>query len=159
VNQKMPEATPPHAARFLATAFLSGLLFAFGLALGGMTLPSKIVGFLDFSSGLNGWDPSLGLVMGGALLVYVPTWMWVKRRSRPLFDVRFHVPERHQIDLPLVAGAIIFGVGWGIAGFCPGPAFVSLGALSKPGLLLVLGMTAGILGYRLFQRVLNRGAG
>lgn len=142
----------PGSLRFLVTAFLSGLLFASGLVLSGMTLPSKIVGFFDFSRGLASWDPSLALVMAGAMAVYVPVWLLVKKRERPLFDLRFHLPTRSAIDPKLVTGALLFGVGWGISGFCPGPAVVSLGALSKAGIPVVGGMVLGILGFHALEK-------
>lgn len=103
-------------------AFASGLLFALGLGIGGMTKPSKVIGFLDVA---GDWDPSLAFVMGAALVVYGVTARVVLRRDRPLFDAKFFLPTRKQIDAPLVVGAMLFGVGWGLSGYCPGPAIVS----------------------------------
>lgn len=142
--------------RFLAAAFLSGVLFAVGLALSGMTLPSKIIGFFDFSRGLDSFDPSLALVMAGALLVYVPVWLWVRGQRRPFFDDHFEIPSRHTIDAPLIVGAALFGVGWGLSGFCPGPAFVSLGARSTPALWMAFGMVVGMLAYQAVARAAKR---
>lgn len=139
--------------RFLVTAFVSGVLFATGLVLSGMTLPSKVVGFFDFSNGLASWDPSLALVMAGAMAVYVPVWSLAKDQKRPLFDVRFHVPTRRVIDLKLLGGSLIFGVGWGVSGFCPGPALVSLGALSKPAIVMAVGMLLGIVAFQGWERL------
>jgi uncharacterized membrane protein YedE/YeeE len=125
-----------------AAAFGLGALFAVGLALSGMTKASKIVAFLDLA---GAWDPSLALVMVGAVGVHLVASRLVLRRSTPLFDVQFHLPTRKDIDLRLVTGAAVFGVGWGLAGFCPGPGIVSAGSGAPAGLVFVAGMTAGIL--------------
>src|SRR5690606_23616134 len=101
------------------TYFLSGLLFSLGLIISGMTRPQKIIGFLDF---LGNWDPSLSLVMVGAIAVHFPAYLWVKGRSQPLWSGSFAVPSRRDVDLRLAAGAALFGIGWGLAGYCPGPA-------------------------------------
>lgn len=104
----------------------AGLLFAVGLAVSGMTQPAKVVGFLDV---LGAWDPSLAFVMLGAVAVYLAAYRGIALKAhRPLFAERFSFPTRSDIDLPLLAGAAIFGVGWGLSGFCPGPALVSFGA-------------------------------
>lgn len=100
-------------------AFASGALFGAGLLLSGMTKPSKVIGFLDV---LGAWDPSLLLVMVGAIAAHATTRRLVRA---PLHDARFHVPERTAIDRRLLVGAAVFGVGWGLAGFCPGPALVT----------------------------------
>jgi uncharacterized membrane protein YedE/YeeE len=126
----------------LAAAFLSGLLFAIGLVLGGMTQPSKVVGFLDLT---GDWDPSLALVMGGALGTHALGRRLVLRRPRPLLDSRFHLPTRSEIDASLLGGAAIFGIGWGLGGFCPGPAMVALGAGARASLVFVPAMIAGML--------------
>ncbi len=132
------------------SALATGLLFAFGLALSGMTQPSKVIGFFDFSRGLQSWDPSLAFVMGGGMLVYMPVYRLVRRRQRPLFEDRFRLPTRADVDLRLLAGSALFGIGWGLAGFCPGPALVSAGARSPDAIVLGLSMLAGML---LFQRL------
>lgn len=103
-------------------AFVSGLLFALGLGVSGMTHPTKILDFLDFA---GTWDPSLAFVMGGGVLVNLVFFQWVLRRGRPLLAASFGLPPFTKVDVPLVAGAAIFGVGWGLGGFCPGPALVS----------------------------------
>ena len=105
-------------------AFLCGLLFGAGLLVSQMTNPAKIIGFLDIS---GQWDPSLALVMLGATSVFGIAFRLALRRRAPLFDSRFFLPEKTQLDRPLIAGSFVFGVGWGIAGFCPGPAIVSSG--------------------------------
>ena len=126
-------------------AFLCGLLFAVGLVLSGMTLPAKIIGFLDI---FGDWDPSLAFVMGGAVMVHLGFQQLFKNRKRPLFDTEFHLPARTEFDYKLFGGAAIFGVGWGLSGFCPGPAIVSLVTVAPESLLFFVGMVLGILMYR-----------
>ena len=106
-------------------AAAAGVLFGVGLLVSGMTVPAKVTGFLDVG---GAWDPSLAFVMAAAIGVHAPLAALVRRRARPLFGDRFHLPPQAAIDLPLVAGAAIFGVGWGLSGYCPGPAIVSLGS-------------------------------
>jgi len=101
----------------------AGAVFAVGLALAGMTQPSKVVGFLDFA---GSWDPSLALVMGGAVGVTLLTFRSVLKLPKPLFGARFEIPTSASVDSPLLIGATIFGIGWGIAGYCPGPAIAAL---------------------------------
>lgn len=137
------------AAKHLS-ALGTGLLFAFGLALSGMTQPAKVIGFFDFSRGLESWDPSLAFVMGGGMLVYMPVYRLVRRRQRPLLEERFRLPTRRDIDARLILGSALFGIGWGLAGFCPGPAITSVGAGSPEAVVLVLSMLTGML---LFQRL------
>ena len=122
-------------------AFVCGLVFALGLGLSGMTQPSKVVGFLDLA---GSWDPSLALVMGGALAVFAPVYRWSRRRRTPLFAAHFIDSTERQIDARLVGGAVLFGIGWGLSGFCPGPAIVSLGAASRGAFVFVPAMLAGM---------------
>ena len=117
-------------------ALLSGWLFALGLGLGGMTRPSKILGFLDVT---GHWDPALLFLMGGALGVCLPAFHFILKRRMPVLGDRFHVPVRQAVDAWLVGGAVLFGVGWGLSGYCPGPALVSLVTLREP-VLLFFGM-------------------
>jgi hypothetical protein len=131
-------------------AFGSGALFAVGLAIGGMTQPSKIIGFLDF---FGDWDPSLAFVMGGAVSVYFVAYRLIHRRfvvarKPPLAATRFTLPSRRDVDVPLLAGAALFGAGWAVAGYCPGPAIASLGAGSGPAIVFVIAMLAGMALYR-----------
>ncbi len=105
------------------SAFLLGTLFAVGLGVGGMTDPAKIIAFLDFG---GAWDPAMILVMGGAVGVYALGYRLVVRQSRPLLVGRFSVPKPGRPDGRMLAGAAIFGVGWGLSGLCPGPALVSI---------------------------------
>jgi len=136
-----------------AAAFGAGALFAVGLALSGMTRPSKVVGFLDLA---GDWDASLAFVMMGAIAVHFVAYRVVLRRPAPLFDVRFHLPTRKDIDLRLVLGAALFGVGWGLGGYCPGPGLVSAAAGSLGALVFVVGMTAGMLIEQAVARALPR---
>ena len=103
--------------------FAAGLLFALGLGISGMTLPQKVIGFLDFA---GDWDPSLAFVMASSAGIFLLLHRAVLRRPSPLFDAKFHVPSRTDIDVPLIFGAVLFGVGWGMVGFCPGPAVTAL---------------------------------
>lgn len=122
-------------------AFLAGLLFAVGLALGGMTQPAKVVGFLDF---FGDWDPSLAFVMGGAVIAHAGT-RWIALRQRaPLHLERFAMPTSRKISPSLIGGAALFGVGWALAGFCPGPGLVSLPALGLEAWLFVATMAASM---------------
>ena len=121
-------------------ALLAGLLFGMGLSVSGMIRPAKVENFLDVT---GDWDPTLALVMGGALLVYLPAFRWLMKRPAPVLDSRFHLPERRDIDFRLVAGAILFGIGWGIGGFCPGPALAALVTGAGPVFAFVAAMLAG----------------
>ncbi|HEX6839398.1 MAG TPA: DUF6691 family protein [Polyangia bacterium] len=125
-----------------AVAFVCGLLFAVGLAVAGMTQPSKVLGFLDIFGGK--WDPSLAFVMVGAIGVFAVARALQPRR--PLFERAYPELRRHGIDRRLVAGSILFGIGWGLIGFCPGPAVVALGAFLPGSLVfgasLLIGMAA-----------------
>jgi uncharacterized membrane protein YedE/YeeE len=123
-------------------AFVAGALFATGLVVSGMTRPDKVLAFLDV---LGHWDASLLLVMAGAIAVHALAYRLVLRRGSPLFDVRFHVPARRDIDLRILLGAAIFGIGWGIAGYCPGPALVSAAGGAVAPVVFVLAMAAGML--------------
>ncbi len=133
--------------------FLSGLLFGLGLILSGMTDPGKVLGFLDLA---GAWDPSLAFVMGGAILVGVVGYAVAGRRSNTLLGGAIDLPKNREIDQRLIGGALLFGVGWGIAGFCPGPALVSLGSAQPKALVFVLAMAAGMLLFELLER---RGGG
>lgn len=125
----------------LVTSFLAGLIFAVGLGLGGMTQPAKVLGFLDLT---GNWDPSLACVMLGAIAVHAPAYRLIRRRSAPIFATAFAVPTRRDFDLRLVAGAALFGIGWGLGGFCPGPAITSLVSGHTAVLLFVPAMVAGM---------------
>ena len=120
--------------------FLAGAIFAAGLCISGMTEPMKVQNFLDF---FGRWDPSLAFVMGGAIAVHFGVVMWAKRAEKPLISDRFVWPDFVNVDASLVAGAAIFGVGWGLSGYCPGPALASIGAASQPLIAFLLAMAAG----------------
>ena len=131
------------------SALLIGLLFGAGLAVSGMMNPAKVLGFLDVA---GDWDPTLALVMAGALIVALPATLVARRRSRPLLAERFDMPTRRMIDVPLIAGSALFGLGWGLVGFCPGPAFAALATgLWQPG-LFVVAMLAGMLVFHVLRR-------
>ena len=121
-------------------AFATGLLFGLGLSLGGMTQPAVVLGFLDI---FGAWDPRLVFVMAGAVLTTAVGYRLLLRRPRPLLAERFQWPVSRRIDARLVGGAALFGIGWGIAGYCPGPALASLGAGVPALLVLVACMIAG----------------
>lgn len=134
-------------------ALLSGALFAAGLVLGGMTQPAKVLAFLDVGALARGvsstaekgfWDPSLAFVMGGALMVTLVAFWLVPRRAAPLADDKFHLPTRNDIDARLLVGAALFGIGWGLAGYCPGPALASLLGGNTDVLIFVGAMVAGM---------------
>src|SRR5206468_5257299 len=108
----------PARAMSIAAAFAAGLVFGIGLILSGMTDPGKVIGFLDF---FGSWDPSLAFVMGGAILVGFFAFALAKRRTAAFFGGAMHLPSNRDIDSRLVAGSLVFGIGWGLAGYCPGP--------------------------------------
>ena len=125
-------------------AFIAGLMFALGLVLSGMTQPAKVIGFLDIT---GKWDPSLAFVMGGALLVTLVGFTLTPREGkRPWFAEKFELPTRKDIDSPLLIGSTLFGIGWGLAGYCPGPAIASVGSLVTAGIDIVIFMAAMLAG-------------
>jgi uncharacterized membrane protein YedE/YeeE len=130
-------------------ALLTGLLFGLGLILSGMTDPAKIQGFLDLG---GAWDPSLAVVMAGAILVAAPAFALARRRSRSLLDAPMRLPTNQTIDSQLVLGSVAFGAGWGLAGFCPGPALVSASAGSVEACIFVAAMLAGMALYAILNR-------
>lgn len=121
--------------------FVVGLIFGLGLIVSGMTDPGKVIGFLDLA-GL--WDPSLAFVMGGAIVVGLVAFTLAKKRTTSFFGDAMQLPTARDIDKRLVIGSMAFGVGWGLAGFCPGPAIVSMGAGEPKAFLFVLAMLAGM---------------
>jgi uncharacterized membrane protein YedE/YeeE len=124
----------------VAAALIAGLLFGLGLIVGGMTLPSKVIGFLDIA---GDWDPSLAFVMAGGIAVFMPLFRIITRRSAPMLTASFAVPTRRDLDGPLILGAALFGIGWGLAGYCPGPAITSVSTLAPSSLLFAAAMVAG----------------
>ena len=128
----------------LGTSFIAGALFGVGLVLAGMTAPRKVIGFLDVA----GWDPSLAFVMLGAVAVHFVGYRLIRRRTGPLFAASFALPTQRRIDPRLLVGAALFGVGWGIAGYCPGPGIVSLGSGAIQPLVFVGAMLLGLFAGR-----------
>jgi uncharacterized membrane protein YedE/YeeE len=127
--------------RILSAAAI-GLVFGAGIAISGMGNPAKVLNFFDV---FGTWDPSLLLVMASALIVTFIGYRFVLKRPAPVFDLKFHLPAKRDLDLPLVAGSAIFGIGWGIAGFCPGGAIPALGLGQPTPVLFVAAMIGGIL--------------
>jgi len=127
-------------------AFAAGIIFSVGLIVSQMVNPAKVLNFLDVA---GHWDPTLAFVMGGALLVTIPGFRLVTRRSRPLFAERFQLPTKKDLDARLIGGAALFGIGWGIAGLCPGPALTALAT----GLLPVVGFVAAMAGGMVVHRL------
>ena len=132
----------------ILAALLSGLIFGGGLVVSGMSNPAKVLNFLDL---FGTWDPSLAFVMGGASAVTFVGYRVVFGRGRPWLADRFHLPTRADVDAPLLAGAALFGIGWGLSGFCPGPAITALPLLAKGTLVFVPAMLLGMAGARLLQ--------
>lgn len=129
--------------------FATGLLFGLGLVLSGMSNPSTVLGFLDFAAiGSSAWDPRLAFVLVGAVGVVAIGYRVVLARQHPVLAHAFHLPTATAIDTRLVAGAAIFGVGWGLVGFCPGPAFVAVGTGAESALLFATAMLAGMAAAR-----------
>ena len=131
------------------TAALAGLLLGFGLILSGMANPAKVVGFLDVT-GL--WDPSLALVMGGGLIVGAIGFALLRRQRNTLLGEPLNLPTNHTINGRLVAGSVLFGIGWGLTGICPGPGLVLLGAGVDAGLVYILALLAGMTLYSVIER-------
>lgn len=134
----------------LCAALLSGALFGLGLSYSGMINPARVLGFLNLASGH--WDPSLMFVMGGALIVAVPGMLLQRRFAKPILDQKFHMPEQAEIDSKLVIGSALFGAGWGMAGFCPGPAVAGLVTGMWPVILFVACMAIGMLAHDRLMR-------
>lgn len=126
-------------------ALLSGLVFGFGLAVSHMVDPAKVLAFLDIA---GRWDPSVALVMLSALVVTFLAYRLIGRRSRPLFAAHFLLPTRSELDRPLIVGAAIFGIGWGLAGYCPGPGIAALGVGTWEAPVFVAAIAAGSLTHR-----------
>ena len=126
-------------------ALVVGFVFALGLGLSGMTQPQKVIGFLDL---FGSWDPSLMFVMVGALVVHFVTYKLIMRRNSPILSPEWHVPTKREITPALIVGAFIFGVGWGLNGFCPGPALASLASLQISSFVFVGSMLVGMVLFK-----------
>ncbi len=131
------------------TALLAGLVFGLGLLVSGMANPAKVIGFLDLA---GAWDPSLALVMAGAIGVGFTGFLFAKGRTRSLMGADMKLPSGRTIDSRLVVGSTLFGMGWGVAGFCPGPALVGLGMAEVKALIFVAAMLAGMVVFELLER-------
>jgi uncharacterized membrane protein YedE/YeeE len=127
-------------------------VFGIGLILSGMTDPGKVIGFLDIA---GNWDPSLAFVMGGAVLVGFFAFSFAGRRGRSFLGGALELPQRRDIDARLIAGSVVFGVGWGLAGFCPGPALVSFGSGHDKAAAFVVAMLLGMLVYTAAERLIR----
>jgi uncharacterized membrane protein YedE/YeeE len=129
----------------MLVALFSGTLFGLGLAISGMVDPAKVIGFLDIA---GDWDPTLAFVMGGALLVTIPAFSLILNRLRPVLTDDFELPTKKDVDTRLLGGAALFGVGWGLSGFCPGPAVTALASGLAPVFAFVAAMVAGMALYK-----------
>lgn len=144
MNQASADTT---VARSLVGA-ACGLIFALGLGLAGMLQPGKVIAFLDVT---GDWDPSLAFVMGGAALTFGVCWFFIAKRPAPVLDLRFHLPSLQEIDGRLLVGSALFGLGWGLAGLCPGPAVVSLASGGQGVLIFVGTMVLGMWAFKLWR--------
>lgn len=133
-------------------AFIVGLVFSLGLGVSGMTQPQKVIGFLQLGSG---WDPSLIFVMLGAIPVHAIVYFLIRSKKSPFFDTKWHVPTSREITKPLVVGSMLFGFGWALGGYCPGPALTSMGAGSRTAILFVAFMFIGMVLQRMYQRFMK----
>ncbi|MFG6177132.1 DUF6691 family protein [Halomonas sp. THAF12] len=127
--------------------YVAGLLFGLGLAVSGMTDPARVLGFLDLA---GAWDPTLMFVLGGAVVTNFVGYRLALRRPNPLFAVAFQLPTRRDLDARLVGGSAMFGIGWGLSGYCPGPAFASVSGISLP---LAAMLAAMVVGWFIARRV------
>lgn len=132
-------------------SLIVGILFALGLGLAGMTQPQKVIGFLDI---FGAWDPSLIFVMGGAVIFHLITYKLIRKRQTPLLDTKWHVPTNKDISPRLIIGATLFGAGWGLAGYCPGPALTALVTGHSQTILFVSAMLAGMILFKLVENKL-----
>ena len=130
-----------------AAGYLAGMLFGLGLAISGMTDPARVLGFLDIA---GAWDPTLMFVLGAAVGTTFVGYRLVFARGTPLFSAKFQLPTKQELDAKLLGGAALFGVGWGLSGYCPGPAIASMGGLTLPLLALLAAM---VLGWFIAQRI------
>lgn len=143
-------------ARIVST-YLIGLIFGIGIMISGMANPAKVLNFFDF---FGTWDPSLIFVMGGAFVVAsIGYWLVVARPAgKPLMDEKYHVPQNRKLDVKLIGGSAVFGIGWGIAGFCPGGALPAVGTLNPAVLIFTAALIAGIFAAKFMQNLTARRA-
>jgi uncharacterized protein len=133
----------------IVTSLLAGLVFGIGLIISGMTNPAKVIGFLDLA---GRWDPSLALVMGGAIAVGAVAFQMARKRGKSLLGDPMRLPSATRIDRRLLLGGLAFGIGWGLAGFCPGPALASLASGSTKPVIFTVAMIGGMVIYELLER-------
>ena len=141
---------------FIFTSLLAGLVFGLGLIVSGMANPAKVLGFLDLT---GAWDPSLALVMAGAIAVSFFAFLFARNRTRSLIGADMKLPGARHIDRRLVVGSTLFGIGWGVAGFCPGPGLVALGMGEVKALVFVAAMLVGMVVFELFEKRRSTAAG
>jgi uncharacterized membrane protein YedE/YeeE len=139
----------------LILSYFIGLIFGIGISISGMANPAKVINFFDIA---GTWDPSLAFVMGGALIVTFIGYRFVLARTEPLLSARFQLPMRRDLDLPLIGGSAVFGIGWGIAGFCPGGALPALGTGRSEVFIFVAALIAGIFVAKIVQAAFSRRA-
>ena len=132
----------------LILALIAGTIFGLGLSVSQMVNPDKVLSFLDIG---GNWDPSLALVMAGALAVAIIGFRWVRKQDKPILGSRFHITAKTALDKPLLLGAVIFGIGWGMTGYCPGPAFASLALGNQEAIVMVVSIYAGFWAAGLFN--------
>ncbi len=135
------------------SSLIIGLIFALGLGISGMTNPERIIGFLDI---FGDWNPSLVFVMIGALAVHAPLYRMIRKTQSPVFAKKFQVPSRSDISFQLILGSILFGLGWGLVGYCPAPAITAIASLSPEPILFVGAMIMGMLIYRSIERAIEK---
>jgi len=139
-------------------SFISGLIFALGLGLSGMVLPEKVLGFLDVFENWGNWDPSLIFVMLGAMLIHMISYYWIKKIKKmpyPILSQEWHLPTKKEITPSLLVGSVLFGIGWGLVGLCPGPALVSLSKGQVEIFIFVANMIFGMILFRLLNKIFN----
>ena len=134
-------------------ALIVGIIFALGLGISGMTRPEKVIGFLNI---FGNWDASLAFVMAGAIGVHAIAYRLIRRRGSPLFSTEFYVPTSKELTPSLIVGAFIFGVGWALAGYCPGPAITSLASFQTRPVVFVVAMILGMMIFRIYQAVIKK---
>lgn len=130
-------------------ALVVGFVFAIGLGISGMTQPQKVIGFLDL---FGDWDPSLIFVMIGGIVMHMVTYRLIRKRKSPLFTSQWQVPTKTEITPALITGALLFGIGWGLGGFCPGPAITSLASFEIKPVIFVVSMIVGMFLFRLVDK-------
>jgi len=135
--------------KFSVVALISGLLFGLGLSISQMVDRNRVIGFLDVT---GNWDPTLVFVLGGAVGVTVISFRFILPRRKPFFADKFYLPTRNEIDLPLLLGAAIFGIGWGVSGYCPGPAVTSLVQASINPFIFLIAFVVGSFGFKFLQK-------